>query len=580
MISIIVNGKHLDLPENINLQFQKSNILFAFDDAKTERTMSFSIPRTANNMQALDFSNDLHFAGTAMRGRLDAQLQINGVPKDGYLYVDSYGDDKFNCVFVTGELLGLQKIREAGKLADFITPTLGAMNNATTINANQSAFNDYARIKYKTDGYMFPNWRMEAIALDVAQNAGISVDWTNVFPQLNTHRIIPPKAQGIPEQEIHITRIPFERPTSTEPYPLLNGLILTTTGDDLSAILPIDETRLLREVAGTWENPEFRYGYIRQFKAMQDLVLHFADNTSDDIFLGFVDVGTGVAFLGDYSFARNGDGSVVTTGEPLKGRDVEINVGQLFMLFTPNDEHYTDEQPTYAGGYYISGYLDCDIVIKGKDEQPENAFIRVKDNVPDITIVDYIKTLAALSGTLLAYDGTIRFIGNNMTYETIYSKNVIEVNALRKTFGSYGQNNRIVFESGESVLENNRISINYPIANINLATENELQRIPFSEGGLEYDSDIPVGYVNSEDEVYTILMGGYVYLARVTLPTNEYLQDLTIESTSISLKVFIKYFEFDAINYKKRIFYDGCLWTWTEASYSGDVVTLSLSKVQ
>ena len=120
MLRFNVSGEYIDLYEDTTLTFKKKNILFAFENIECERSASFSIPATQQNDKIFGLSRWLNTTGAGMRRRYEAQMQASMVTKDGYLYVDAYADGKYKAIFVTGELLGLLRIKDAGKIADII----------------------------------------------------------------------------------------------------------------------------------------------------------------------------------------------------------------------------------------------------------------------------------------------------------------------------------------------------------------------------------------------------------------------------------------------------------------------------
>lgn len=73
MTSFNVGGRVLDLPANFKLQFVKKNPLFAFDELEVERTTTFAVPKTPNNLLALGFANDFHRRGEMLRRKCRAE---------------------------------------------------------------------------------------------------------------------------------------------------------------------------------------------------------------------------------------------------------------------------------------------------------------------------------------------------------------------------------------------------------------------------------------------------------------------------------------------------------------------------
>ena len=95
MIRFNVDGEYLELPADFSLQFQKKNILFAFENIECERSTSFDIPATPTNDRIFALAKVVQMHGAGMRKRYTAQMQASGVSKDGYLYVDAYEGGKY-----------------------------------------------------------------------------------------------------------------------------------------------------------------------------------------------------------------------------------------------------------------------------------------------------------------------------------------------------------------------------------------------------------------------------------------------------------------------------------------------------
>lgn len=579
MMSFNVGGKFLDLPSDFDLQFLKQNPLFAFDDLECERTTSFRVPKSPNNMDIFGFSNDYHRYGMSMRKRIAAQLQNGIVVKDGYLYVSQFSENEFECIFVTGELLFLRDLRDAGMINQFIDRELICALNSPIINAISSKNNNAARVRYKTDGYINPSWLLPYIAQEVFTNSGTSVDFGSVLSSIDGYRIISGSRNGVPPTQLQLNRTYSHMPTENEPYPIENDLSIV--GDDtLEGIIYTDSSVLVQMVTNSWDNPILLYGYFKQWVTRQKITIKFADDTSSNIFLAYASIGSAIDFLGDYSFSRNGDGSVNYFGTPLAGREVVLDAGQKFMLLTIDDLHYVDEQPIAVGGWSISSFpLSCDVTITGVDNQPDNAYIRVRDNLPEITAVELLKIIAALIGTLLSVrDGKVVFVDNAISGSV---KNVVDIDVynLTRSFIDYAQSNIIDFDSDEKLNQNGRLSARYKIVNENIDLEKTLFTIPLNEGDTSTEDGENALYVRGEYDGYTLGIGDYgLFMQRVELPMNDSLKHILDVSTSVELRCKMYLDEFDKLRAENLIYYDGAKWIWTDAKWSKGIAVLSLSK--
>lgn len=331
MMRFNVGGWFLELPANFKIQLKKSNILFAFDNVELERSTSFSVPATPINTGILGWANDAHRFGEKGRQKIAAQLQLDGVTKDGFLHITKYTPEAFECVFVTGDLLGLAEVKALGDWGQFILPSNGVRMDADVRIA--SSGNDYsaARVDYKTDGYIMPSWKLSSYAQMALNGAGVDVNWGEVLDALNTYRIIIPKAKGVSETAVTFTRKYAAEQTSATPYPVLNSALLNDQGK-LANVVTIEQSAYPIFKVKTADATQY-YGYVMQFVAKQDMTLKFADDTPDTLFLASAQMNGTFDFLGGYSFAADG----TITGDPLKGREVEIATGQAFLLISQND---------------------------------------------------------------------------------------------------------------------------------------------------------------------------------------------------------------------------------------------------
>ena len=581
MTSFNVGGRVLDLPAKFKLQFVKKNAFFAFDDLEVERTTTFAVPKTPNNLLALGFANDFHRRGEMMRRKVEAQMQNGLVTRDGYLYVGSFNGSEFECIFVTGDLLFLQAIKELGDWSEYIPENIVCRLNSPIVSSGGSQSEIAARVNYRTDGNVQPSWLLPRAAELACANAGASVQWGDTLQRLEGQRIIAGKPKGVPETPVTMTRWYVDMPTTSAPYPIENNVAIA--GDDtLGGVIETDATKTLRKVSGSWDNPVESYGYAKQWIARQDLSLHFSDDTPANIFIGTVNEAGGVGFIGGYSFTKNSDGSVIITGEPLAGRDVEITTGQTFLFFTPADLHSLAEEPAAIGGWSISNNtLVCSVIITGAKEQPENAVVRARDNVPEMTIVELLKVIAALTGQVLSVDnGNVVFVENVLGVNMRDDLHVIKWGELTRTFSDYAQRNIVKFESDEQIVSADRLQALYTINNVNLTEEKELLTIPMSEGDQVYWGSDRVIFVRGDFGGYTLALGLVsVYMQRVSLIANGYLQGLCNASTSVVMECRFSALDFERLTYGTRLWFDGSAWVWNEAQWSNNVARFALSRI-
>ena len=117
----------LDLDKGLALSFTKKNILFAFDDIETARSISFTAPATANNNRIFELANNISPVGAYGRVSVPCQLQYPGGEISGQLHIsecDTIGG-AYKCILTIGELLPLKRLRDAGTLASVLETGTG-----------------------------------------------------------------------------------------------------------------------------------------------------------------------------------------------------------------------------------------------------------------------------------------------------------------------------------------------------------------------------------------------------------------------------------------------------------------------
>lgn len=595
-----VNGEYLELPDDFSLQFKKTNILFAFDNMECERSTSFDIPATPQNDRIFALSRQVQNVGAGMRKRYDAELQGSGVTKRGYLYVSSADQSAYNAVFVTGELLGLQKIRDAGKLADILSGVRDIINfNSGIYDVTPSSVGyRWANIRHKSeDGKTYPSWRLDRIANDAL--AEIGVKW--VRPTMYVRAVV-----GEPKL---LPSIPFtvSRGLSgmwadvMQVYPYNQ---VTTIGSDagIEEILSKEDfgaeyRRHYRDYDQSNKNITYGGG-VQHFVAQQRIAISFAADFPSDVYIGTFDGAGGYTgtftFYGDRSFGKSWDGTQpVTTriGDPLAGRSVTIERGQSFCFIRESDlldyTAYTGDKNSdmqWAQGWQnVRTEATFDkMTIEGTGDIADGFRLRFVDNLPDASIVDLLKVIASLTGKVLYYTDANGIIFDDLQVSTWdvfdLSGKVLSVGDVMRKFGDYAQENIVGFDSGEGVLGAEQLRVTYDINNANLETEKVLQTIPFSEGG----SDGMYMYLRAGVDVQTLADADAAKtnnnMLRVGLQKIAGLQTLCYASTSVTIKARMSLVEFESVTPKTLLYYDGVRYVWTEAQWSKGVATFKLSK--
>ena len=572
MMQLLCNGKYLDLYADAGVQFTHENPLFAFDNFKCERTTQFKLPSTPTNDAVLSLARIPAYAGTGMRQKFTAQIIDGTVIKDGYLYVSSFDGKDYAAIFVTGELLGLQAIKNLGKLADIMTYQDAVTIGTGVVSPALARGTLFKNVYYgkPDEDLLAPSIELKGLYESVVTAYSLNAQ---AFPaSLYGMRIVIGALNGVEQQTITFAGTGHNM-ASDGTYPDCYTTQTTLVGDILS-------TSVGRNVARTTNGGVDRYtGAVRQFVAKQPLTITFPEDWNDNLFVGRFIGGTLpqeqnllaiFEFLGERSFNEQKN----ITGESLRGRSIELATGDEFTIIHIDDYMYEQESGGLTQGW-VFGDVGCQFEIEGGEITTGDA-IRLQDNLPDITFTELCKTIAALCSCVLNYDKV-----NGLSFEplTLSGYAVKELNNLTKrgevarTFSDYAQRNIVCFNSNEGVTY--PLSIAYTITNDNIDKEKTLLQMPFSEG----DSADGKLWIKGEREHMTLgADGGGQYLQKVALTKISGLQQLCTASTQVKTTSRMLLMEYETITAKTLLNVDGSVYAWTSRSWQKDTAQFTLAR--
>lgn len=413
-MQLLCDGVFLDLYENADVQFTHDNPLYAFDKIKCERTTQFKLPCTPTNDRVLSLARIPAYAGEGMRRKFDAQLQMSGIVQNGYLYISAFDGKDYEAIFVTGELIGLQQIAQLGKISEIMTYNevvkIGEGSYSPQVKVNDI----WANVEYKRPkaDLLIPSIGLKQLYNTIADKYGLNVQ---AFPsELEGYRIIPKKAAGVDEMQHFVcTKNPNG---GTQPY------TNDTEIPDVFNLLQYDNRLFEHEdvIYPVRVMSKSQYFKIRKYKAKTNLTLTFPDDWDDRYYVyKFEDLDNSMQpeyFYGDRSFFREVNSNFITrTGESLKGRSVTFAAGDAFAFVCEDDFVNTS---TTAMGQMLSDwgfismsdtdnfFTDFAIKVSIAGELVAGNICRLQDNLPDCTFVELCKTMAAMLGKVLNYNGS------------------------------------------------------------------------------------------------------------------------------------------------------------------------------
>ena len=598
-MQLLCDGVYLDLYENAGLQFAHDNPLFAFDNLKCERTTQFKLPSTPVNDRVFSLARIPAYKGDGMRRKFTAQLQASAVTKDGYLYVSDFDGKDYNAVFVTGEYIGLQAIKNAGNVDAIIgDPQLFAYWTTYHQYGTLTAF-DTLQYKQLYGGVKYiPSITLKYLIETAMSNIGAQCPTIG-----DSFRIIPkePKTASGALNYKDVSNGDWQ--TNYNNTQVINTINLLNSGS-AGALFSKTSHKIRYKATNA---PNYMYGNIQQlYCGTYDVRISFPDNFPSKYFIlsfpvaaaqypqddpdiykddGQYSISCTIGvFLGDYSFSVNWSTATKTAqGTPLAGRTITIPRGVCFVILD-----WTDFE-VYAGGsagWYTPYGSEFTFYLE-EDKATPDAKIPLYGNIPSVTLVDLLKTYAALMGKVLTYDST-----NGVQFDSlaISTWGVVNLDGkitkraqVTRTFGDYAQENTISFKGDDTQFAGDKLTRAYLIDNDNLAQEKELQVIPLSEG-CKPDGSGALLLRNTAEQLappeFTIgQTHGDRLLHRVSLLGITGLTSLCSESTQFIITARMSLYEYEQITPKTLIQVDGTRYVWTSRSWQKDEAQFTLAKV-
>lgn len=594
-MQLLCNGVYLDLYDNAGLQFTHSNPLFAFDDLKCERTTNFKLPATPTNDRVFSLAKIPAYSGEGMRRKFPCQLQAGTVVRDGYLYVANFDGKDYNAVFVTGELVGLQRIKDLGTLRYLMPNTSTPQWLTTPKNANAEGILNIDTVKYHVQGedIVNPSVRLFDILKYVLTNEQIDFDLSNV-----TKRDLMYIRGGKITVE-NVNDYLYNGQAGTVSLEHILGLTTkvntqATYGEFMS--FEVEDTPGKYE----WSLHGATAQTIQQLSFPWDAVLEMPSDLPDDYFLVTGDLfktsqTTGqlifpsVRCLGDYWIRINYSGMEID-GVPLAGRKISIPANTPFMLIHKNCIEW--RLPSSAGEVANIGFnaakMDAykfEVFVSLDHDFIPGENVPLKACVPDVSIISVLKLFAAQEGLILNYaDGKIILEKNIIPERSDEVKSLTKIGEVVRTFGNYAQRNIVEFDS--DIPEYMKIRTEYDIINDNIEPQKELERIVFSEGEQKqqaigdnvYDDFLMPDGEDGDFVAYLSVGTNNEYMRRVRMEKNAGIQNLCDRSTQIKIEARMPLLQYDAIKPKTGLLVDGSTYLWTERSWQKDVAKMTLAQ--
>lgn len=597
MMRFNVNGRYLDLYNDTELTFARKNILFAFDDIEVSRTAEFDVPATPQNNAIFERANDPALYGTKGRVKIEAQLQYDGGVEDGYIYITACSRDKYSCMFVFGELVTLQEIRDL-KIKDY-APALSTSVRDGFKNANLSSVTLFDTIAYRNGydrapireymsdeaayitttfgAYPLPSYNLLLLIAHACTQNSIVFDYSAATSEAKKVRIK--------------VAAPATRKETDEFDVRVHGNSTSLTGSTDSPYITTDTATAVYYRSGSTNGWSLTCIHTRY----TGVKIQIAEDTPDTLFM--IDISSYIAnpqadfvFYGDYSCGKSG----VITGTPLAGREIEVERGKLLAFAT--SEMIVRGASEWGLAPLMPSGVDVDMsctIVAAAEFAASGDTVFLRDQLKeDMTIIEMLKYAAVITGNLLFWNEAQQTISlvSGVNYNNIQTLgDIISLDDVRRGFLSFAQANIITLIPNSSS-EQSEITL-YSIINASIEERNTLYDMPYSQGvevnayPIEENTKDVLCVDYSETGEYIakaptlILAGDNIYAEPYKITGNNTISQLCSKGTAIKVSVVMSLAAFTAIKERQVLQLRGQYYVWTKAQWSQGVATFELNKI-
>lgn len=698
MIQLICNGVEVDVPRGTSIAWKNTNILFAFDKASCERSLTFTLPSTATNDSVFELCRLPQYIGQGFRRLYDAEYRDGLLVKRGYAYVTQSHKSGYNVTLIVGELTALKRLKDAGKVGDILPDAFMVVPKAVE-NANIAEYSGLKVLKVMqtrtqvadNDGnlqivQLQPSWCFRPLLVDVLNELQVPFTLPSVAENLRIYK------KGFSDRKEN-ARFYGSRLDSAPATPSLDTLATDLSNEigvegKLDGIIEVKTLDLYAQSfqGAVWRDGAQQYNHnmvgngnynggngckkwyykAQVYHTLQPCTFTMAADYPEDLFLLVIYPREGVVGTpfchqeissshwddptyseykdishndhNDYLGGRvmwkavplgesgkfgaqawDEDNGIADTsapasisGEELASRSFKVPSDCYFMVVRPEDyalacsQSYEAIEPTDGGLYYMSEYIDnwqpsfrayefyAEVKV-GVDDEPTEWSINKSANLPDVTALDMLKTLANVSGKVLYYTDA-----NGITFEDLLltdftpldlTSKLISIKTLKPKFGEFVKSNIVKYTDDDMTTERQMLSVDYESNAAILKDSKDIYVTPFSciaerDVAISGDDVVrralivnPDGTEQPSKDALLLSDANDVWLHRQPIVKNATIQRLCKEPLTIEATLHMSNYDYSQIQPFSLIHINGVDYVWTESSWQKGTATLTLSKL-
>lgn len=465
---LYIKGESVDLGDSeITLNF-KSNLLGDISKITASNSYTIKLPRTNKNIRLLDFPDVAGHESYMMRDYFNAEYYRNGVKLfDAKAVLISCSEDGFDVALTWGmSEKFIQLMNDDKSIQEFADMAL-PWNSSTTYDnglVNGQLSHGYIRHNAGIDVdsnrdkiFIHPSVNCMRLLEEIASYYGLTMDW------------------GSYKQYIELLYLPLISQKASSKYNFFEANITGTLDSDIKYV---KFTQINRVDGINISNTETYGDVVRIYETSLDWELDILIYTNKHNTLNVVEL----AFYSNAQYIKS---------LQISSNDIGLCAYKGVIPFDITEYSNITIRIRINNGALL-GIIKSYIKIFSEDVQSVsyNQYYPIGSNLPDISVVDFIKQICWLFGLFaIKSDTGVSFISANKIIDNKnkavdWSKKLVPTGWTAKetsyTFGDFAQKNYFRYEENENAKSADGYMV---VKNKTLDHEKDLVKLPYTAGG-------------------------------------------------------------------------------------------------
>lgn len=465
---LYIKGESVDLGDSeITLNF-KSNLLGDISKITASNSYTIKLPRTNKNIRLLDFPDVAGHESYMMRDYSNAEYYRNGVKLfDAKAVLISCSEDGFDVALTWGmSEKFIQLMNDDKSIQEFADMAL-PWNSSTTYDnglVNGQLSHGYIRHNAGIDVdsnrdkiFIHPSVNCMRLLEEIASYYGLTMDW------------------GSYKQYIELLYLPLISQKASSKYNFFEANITGTLDSDIKYV---KFTQINRVDGINISNTETYGDVVRIYETSLDWELDILIYTNKHNTLNVVEL----AFYSNAQYIKS---------LQISSNDIGLCAYKGVIPFDITEYSNITIRIRINNGALL-GFIKSYIKIFSEDVQSVsyNQYYPIGSNLPDISVVDFIKQICWLFGLFaIKSDTGVYFISVNKIIDNKdkavdWSKKLVPTGWTAKetsyTFGDFAQKNYFRYEENENAKSADGYMV---VQNKTLDHEKDLVKLPYTAGG-------------------------------------------------------------------------------------------------